>query len=194
MKKIKSISKYFFLISRFFLFSIRALYYKSSFYNKKISDNRPSKFYYKPSLHIINSLISFDKKKIKIENYSLNSLWKPNSKNKLEFQNLHNFLWLTFLDIRTNKNSVQNIIENWIDNNNDFDEETWKLNILSKRLIAWISNSNLTLDVSSKNYKEKFISSLIKQTNHLSINIDNLKDNENKLICCSLLILVGLVF
>jgi len=194
MQKIKSISEYFFLIFKFFLFKLKILYFKSNFYNKKISNNLPSKFDYKPSLHIINSLTSFNKKKIKIESYTLNSLWKLSSKNKSEFQNLHNFLWLTLLDIKTNKASAQTIIENWIDNNNDFDEETWKLDILSKRLIAWISNSNLTIDESSPKYKEKFILSITKQANHLSINIDSSEDDENKLICCSSLILVGLTF
>ena len=194
MQKIKSISEYFFLIFKFFLFKLKILYFKSNFYNKKISNNLPSKFNYKPSLHIINSLTSFNKKKIKIENYSLNSLWKLSSKNKLEFQNLHNFLWLTFLDIKTNKVSAQTIIENWIDNNYDFNEETWKLDILSKRLIAWISNANLTLDESGLKYKEKFILSITKQANHLSMNIVSLEDDANKLTCCSSLILVGLVF
>ena len=194
MQKIKSISEYFFLICKFFLFKLKIFYFTSNFYNKKISNNLPSKFNYRPSLHIINSLTSFNKKKIKIESYSLNSLWKLSSKNKLEFQNLHNFLWLTFLDIKTNKAPAQTIIENWIDNNNDFNEETWKLDILSKRLIAWISNANLTLDESGLKYKEKFILSITKQANHLSMNIVSLEDDENKLTCCSSLILVGLAF
>ena len=83
MQKIKSISEYFFLICNFFLFKLKIYYFKSNYYNKKISNNLPSKFNYKPSLHIINSLTSFSKKKIKVESYSLNSLWKLNSKNKL---------------------------------------------------------------------------------------------------------------
>ena len=82
MQKIKSISEYFFLIFKFFLFKLKILYFKSNFYNKKISNNFPSKFDYKPGLHIINSLTSFNKKKIKIESYTLNSLWKLSSKNK----------------------------------------------------------------------------------------------------------------
>ena len=194
MKKLKSISGYFFFFFNIFLVKLKTSYFKTVFYNTKISKNLPSRFNYKPSLHIINSLMSFDKKRIKIHNLSLNSIWKVDDKNSLEFQNLHNFLWLTVLDIKTNKASTQTIIENWIDNNNDFNEETWKLDILSKRLIAWISNSNLTLDESRLKYKEKFILSITKQTNHLSINIDSLEDDENKLTCCSSLILVGLAF
>ncbi len=194
MQKIKSISEYFLLICKSFLFELKIFYFKSNFYNKKISNNLSSKLDYKPSLHIINSITHFNKKKIKIESYSLNSLWKLSSKNKLEFKNLHNFLWLTFLDIKTNKTSAQNIIENWIDKNNNFNEETWKLDILCKRLIAWISNSNLTIDGCSLKYKEKFISNITKQANHLAINIDSLENDESKLTCCSSLILVGLTF
>ena len=194
MQKIKSIGEYFFSIYKLLLLGFKTSYFKSSFYNKKISINLPSKFNYKPRLYIINSLISFGKKKIKVEDYSLNTLWKLNSKNKLEFQNLHSFLWLSFLDLKTNKMSIQNIIENWIDNNFNFTEKTWNLELISKRIISWISNLNLTFDNSKPNYKEKFILSIIKQINHLSKNIENIEDEENKLICCSSLILVGLTF
>ena len=31
-------------------------------------------------------------------------------------------------------------------NNQNFNKQTWKLDILSKRIIAWISNLNLTLN------------------------------------------------
>ena len=148
MQKIKSIGKYFFSIYKVLLPKLKIAYFKTEFYNNKISKNLPSKFNYKPRLHIINSLISFKKKKIKIENFSLNSLWKLSSKNKLEFQNLHNFLWLISLDIKTNKTSTQTIIENWIDNYCNFNKETWQVDITSKRLISWISNSNLTIDES----------------------------------------------
>ena len=106
MQKIKSIGEYFFSIYKLLLLGFKTSYFKSSFYNKKISINLPSKFNYKPRLYIINSLISFGKKKIKVEDYSLNTLWKLNSKNKLEFQNLHSFLWLSFLDLKTNKMSI----------------------------------------------------------------------------------------
>ena len=132
MKKIKSISEYFFSIYLFLLYKLKISYFKSKYYNKKISNNLLLKFQYKPSLHIINSLTSFNKRKIKIENFSLNSLWETSSKNILEFENLHNFLWLASLDIKTTKSTTQAIIENWIDGNFNFNEETWRLDILSK--------------------------------------------------------------
>ena len=194
MKKIKSISEYFFSIYLFLLYKLKISYFKSKYYNKKISNNLLLKFQYKPSLHIINSLTSFNKRKIRIENFSLNSLWETSSKNILEFENLHNFLWLASLDIKTTKSTTQAIIENWIDGNFNFNEETWRLDILSKRLISWISNSNITLDESDIRYKEKFFASIMKQNNHLSKNVGSLDDGESKLICCSTLVLVGLSF
>ena len=71
MFKIKSISKYFFSTVNLSLDKLRNSYFKTNFYNQKISKNIPSKYIYKPSPHIINCLVSFKKKKIKIENLHL---------------------------------------------------------------------------------------------------------------------------
>ena len=194
MHKIKSIGKYFFSLIELSFDRLKNLYFKTNFYNKKISSNIPNKYNYRPSQHIINCLIAFNRKKFRIDQLSLNSIWQTNSKNSDEFKNLHNFLWLLTLDIKTSKLVTQNIIENWIDNNKIFNEETWKIDILSKRIIAWISNTNLTLDESNKNYKVKFILSTVKQINHLFKIINNEKNYENKILGCSALILIGLVF
>ena len=190
----KSISQYFFPFYDLFYHKLKNFYFKSNFYNRKISKNIPSKFIYKPSPHIINCLILYDKKKIKVDNFSLNSIWQVKSNNKIEFEKLHEFLWLNTLDIKTSKITTQNIIENWIENNNIYNQKTWKTDILSKRVIAWISNTNLTLDTSNIIYRNKFILSIIKQTNHLLRNINNEKNYENKIIGCASLILIGLVF
>tara|TARA_Y100001949_G_scaffold44066_1_gene36217 strand:+ start:691 stop:2313 length:1623 start_codon:yes stop_codon:yes gene_type:complete len=193
MFKIKSISKYFFSIFNLSLDKLRNSYFKTSFYNQKISKEIPSKYIYKPSPHIINCLVFFKKKK-KIENLHLSSIWKIDSNNQLEFKNLHNFLWLNTLDIKTSRVVTHNIIEDWIENNINFNEQTWKTEILSKRIIAWISNTNLTLESSNPNYRKKFNFCIIKQINHLFNNINNEKNYEIKIIGCASLILIGLVF
>ena len=41
------------------------------------------------------------------------------------------------------------------------------MEITARRIIAWSSNTDITLDGSSKLYKEKFFLSLIKQSNFL---------------------------
>ena len=65
---------------------------------------------------------------------------------------------------------------------------------MSKRIIAWISNTNLTLESSNPNYRKKFNFCIIKQINHLFNNINNEKNYETKIIGCASLILIGLVF
>ena len=107
MKKIKSISKYFFYTYHFFLLKLKNYYFKSNLYNKKISDSSDFKFNYKPSLYIINSLTLSNKKKIKIESFSLNSVWQLSSKKKLEFENLQNILWISSLELKTTKSYVK---------------------------------------------------------------------------------------
>ena len=194
MFKIKSISKYFYSFFNSLINNLKYSYFKTNYYNKKISRKVPARYVYKPSPHIINSLISLKKKKIKIENLSLNSIWDVNSKNFSEFETLHNFLWINTLDIKTSKIATHNIIENWIENNNIFNQQTWKLDILSKRIISWLSNTNLTLEVSNLSYKSKFNLSIVKQANHLFKNINKEKNHEKQLIGCAALILIGLIF
>ena len=50
------------------------------------------------------------------------------------------------------------------------------MEITAKRIIAWSSNTDITLANSDKIYKEKFFLSLIKQSNFLSKNLNNLLD------------------
>ena len=48
---------------------------------------------------------------------------------------------------------IQNIISNWIDENDKYKQHIWDLDILSKRIIAWISNSKLTYENSENSSK-----------------------------------------
>jgi uncharacterized heparinase superfamily protein len=65
---------------------------------------------------------------------------------------------------------------------------------LSKRIIAWSSNADITLEDSDKEYKEKFFLSIIKQSNFLINNLNSLFYDSKKIICCSAIILSGMVF
>jgi len=193
MEIIKSIAKYFFLIYQITKFNLKVTYFKTNFYNRKISKEKLDKFIYKPSPHILSSLLSFNKK-IKIENLAVNSIWDLDSKKNSEFRKLHSFFWLLVLDMKTEKKIAQSIIENWIDKNKNFNQATWKLDILSKRLIAWLSYTYLSFEDSNIKYKEKLILNITKQTNHLLNNINILESNTEKLLCNLALILVGIVF
>ena len=54
---------------------IRSLYLRSNIYNRKITPSIISSLEYHPSPNLLDSLIKYDKKKINIENYSLNKIW-----------------------------------------------------------------------------------------------------------------------
>ena len=78
---------------------IRHFYLNSNLYNKKITPSSIELIEYQPSPSLLDGLIKYDKKRINIENYSLNKIWdNPNLKEK-DQQNLNSFFWLFSLDL-----------------------------------------------------------------------------------------------
>jgi len=129
-----------------------------------------------------------------ITNTSSELLWKSNIKNKQEFENLHNFLWLNKIDRKNSKALAKKIIETWINTFFNYHPNAWEMEITAKRIIAWSSNTDITLENSDVNYKKKIFISLIKQSNFLLKNFKNLFYNPTKIICCSAIILSGMIF
>jgi len=107
---------------------------------------------------------------------------------------LHSFFWLFSLDLKSSKTSVQSIILNWINTNYNYNSKSWEIDVLSKRIIAWISYSKLTYEDSDQEYKEKFNSLIKKQVNHLINEIQRSKSIDDKMISCSAIILAGLSY
>ena len=83
-------------------------------------------------------------------------LWKTEIENKQKFEKLHSFLWLSQLDRKNSKNITKNIIKSWIENFFNFDPQTWEMETTARRIIAWSSNFDLTLENSEREYKKKF--------------------------------------
>ena len=174
---------------------IRKIYLNSPIYNKKISKIDDKIIIYRPSQNILNCLIKFEKKKYNIEDFSLNSVWKESTNlNYKNFKKLHSFFWLFTLDLKSSKKITQNIISNWIEENDKYKQNIWDLDILSKRIIAWISNSKLTYENSETNYKLNFNNLIKKQTNHLINEIKSSKKLDDKIIGSTAIILVGLTY
>ena len=181
----------FFHISLF----LRRIYLNSPIYNKKISRIDDKVIIYKPSQSILGCLIKFDKKKYNIEDFSLNSVWKSSSNLSYKnFRKLHSFFWLFTLDLRSSQKFTQNIIFNWIEENEKYKQEIWDLDVLSKRIIAWISNSKLTYENAEIEYKFKFNNLVKKQTNHLINEIKRSEKLDDKIIGSTAIILVGLAY
>ena len=182
--------QFFFFISNY----IKNFYLNSNIYNNKISKIPNRIIEYKPSPSLLDCLIKYEKKKIKIEDLYLNSVWSNKSLAEKDYKNLHSFFWLFSLDLKSSKKITQSVILNWIEENNNYNKKNWEADILSRRIIAWISNSKLTYENSEDKYKNKFNTIIQKQINHLINEIEKSKLFDDKMIGCAAIILTGLSF
>ncbi len=173
---------------------IRKVYLESSFYNKKISKISSEKLIYKPSPHLLSSLIKYQKQKINVNIISTENLWDNKNINNENFKRLNNFYWFFTLDLKSSKDITQKIISDWINKNHKYNSKSWEFDLTSKRIISWLSNHSLTIDGSSKDYLDIFNGMIQKQTNHLINEINNSKNIHNKMIGCAAIILVGLSY
>jgi len=184
-------------IDNLFIFvkkNIRSLYLNSNTYNKKISSCGNSSLMYKPSPSLLDCIIKYGKKKINIKNYFLNEIWDKQKLNRKDYKNLNSFFWLFSLDLKSSKKDTQNIILQWIEKNYQYNSRSWEVDIVAKRIIAWLSNSSLTYEDSDDNYKEKFNHIIKKQINHLIREIRASELIDDKIIGCSAIILTGLSY
>jgi len=192
MYRLKSIKLYFFSILKLFSLSFRNFYLKTNFYNKKLITFIPERIFYNPSTYLSASLSSTTGDFYKITDTEPKLLWETNVQEKQEFENLHSFLWLTKLDRKNSKTITKNIIASWINTFFNYDPNSWEMEITAKRIIAWSSNTDITLEDSDKIYRAKFFLSLVKQINFLSKNLKNLFYIPSKIICCAAIILSGM--
>ena len=184
-------------INNSFLFlkkNVRSLYLDSNFYNKKISSFNNSSLEYRPRPSLLDCLIKYEKKKINIENYSLNEIWNNQDLKEKDYNNLNSFFWLFSLDLKSSKKDTQNVVLQWIEKNQKYNSKSWKIDIIAKRIIAWISCSNLTYEDGDLSYKEKFNPLVKKQTNHLINEIEKSEWVDDKMIGCAAIILTGLTY
>ena len=184
-------------INQFFFFftnKTRNFYLNSVIYNRKISKINNKSLEYKPSPGLIDCIIKYKKRKNKIEDFYLDSIWENEKIKEKDYEKLHNFFWLFTLDLKSSKKITQSIILNWINSNDKYNSKNWEIDILSKRIIAWISNSKLTYEDSNEDYKKKFNEIVQKQINHLINETERSENFDNKMIGCSAIILAGLSY
>ena len=181
-----------FLLSIFNQF--KKFYLNSNIYNKKISKVDDKELIYKPSPHLLSSLIKYQKKKFKIEDFSLNEIWNDTTLSSKEQKNFNNFYWFFSLDLKSSKFTTQSLISNWIKNNERYNDKSWDFDLTAKRIIAWLSCYNLTCEGGDQDYRKKFNRIIQKQSNHLINEINNSEQIDDKLIGCASIILVGLCY
>ncbi|WP_440681432.1 heparinase II/III family protein [Candidatus Pelagibacter sp. HIMB1623] len=171
----------------------KKIYQNSNFYEKKISKTYDNNFVYKPSPHLLSSIIKYQTKKYKIEDFTIKSIWKSKVSIK-DFNKLNNFFWFFSLDLKSSKKTTQSVISNWINNNQNYNKNSWEFNITAKRIIAWLSNHQLTYEDGDEQYRLLFNHMVQKQANHLLNEIKNITEDEEKIVGCAAIILVGLTY
>ena len=173
---------------------VRNIYLNSNLYEKNISRIHNEELIYKPSPHLLSSLIKYQAKKVNINDIATENIWENENINTKDFKKLNNFYWFFTLDLKSSKNNTQRIIYDWINKNYKYNSKSWEFDLISKRIIAWLSNHNLTIDGCNKDYLKLFNKMIQKQTNHLMNEINSSKKIDDKMIGCAAIILVGLSY
>ena len=173
---------------------IRKIYLNSAIYDKRISSKNLKALTYKPSLKILGSIAKYEKTKNKIEDFETDKIWEVNKLSYKDYKKLNNFFWLFSVDLKSSKKICISIIDKWIESNQKYNDDLWEIDTLSRRIISWITNSQLTYDEGDKIFKEKFNKIIFKQTNHLINEIKRSDNYHDKLIGCSAIILTGISY
>ena len=173
---------------------LRNIYLNSNYYDHKISRNKFNNLVYKPSPHLLSSLIKYQKKKFDVDDISTENLWDNKNIDYKDFRKLNNFYWFFSLDLKSSKKNTQKIVYDWIKKNFRYNSKSWEFNITSKRIIAWLSSHNLTIEEGGNDYQDQFNMMIQKQTNHLINEINISKNLDNIMIGCAAIILVGLCY
>ena len=79
---------------------LRNVYLNSNYYNKKISKINFDILIYKPSPHLLSSLIKYQAKKINVDDISIENLWNNKNIKSEDLKKLNNFYWFFSLDLK----------------------------------------------------------------------------------------------
>ena len=113
MLDLKNVYLYFFSINRLFLRSLKEFFFLSSIYNKSLNSEIPSRIFFHPNPYLLSPLLGRESFTFQISKENINNFWNKSDRNKKK-SNIHNFLWLNLIDRKNEKESVQEIIKDWI--------------------------------------------------------------------------------
>ncbi len=193
MTSVKSIYIYFLSIRKLIIKSIKEFIFTTGFYNKLLNSKIPSRFFFYPNPYLLSPLLNHKDLLIKISNEDVRNFRINFLKNK-EKKSIHNFLWLNLVDRKNEFEIIQKIIEEWIIKYQKYKKDTWSNNLISIRIISWISNADLILKNNQKDFKQLFYKCLMRQITFVKKNLQNISNENKKISAISAIILSGLVF
>ena len=193
MLDLKNVYLYFFSIKKIVLKSLKEFFFLTTFYNKSLNSQTPLRLFFQPNPYLLSPLFNHESFIFKISKESVYNFWNK-SLSVSEKNSIHNFLWLNLVDRKNEKEIIQKIIEDWIDKFNNYKKDVWSENIIPKRVIAWLSNSDIILNNTKKDFERNFLNCLIRQVNFIKKNLNTNTYQTNKISSVSAIILSGLVF
>jgi uncharacterized heparinase superfamily protein len=170
---------------------LREKKFKSSNYNVSLGGIQPHRIYESSNIFLIQDLINHDPIILNSVRKFTTNLWKITNLEENKIKKLHNFCWLPALNIKTEKELSCLIIDQWINNFSNYNEKYWTLDVVTMRLIYWISSYEIIFKNSDLIFRSKVINNIVKQTKHLFKNISLVSSGVDKIKSLAALILVG---
>jgi uncharacterized heparinase superfamily protein len=170
---------------------LREKKFKSSNYNVSLGGIQPHRIYESSNIFLIQDLINHDPIILNSVRKFTTNVWKITNLEEDKTKKLHNFCWLPALNIKTEKELGCLIIDQWINNFSNYNEKYWALDVVTMRLIYWISSYEIIFKNSDLIFRSKVINNIVKQTKHLFKNISLVSSGVDKIRSLAALILVG---
>ena len=156
---------------------IKSLFFKSKLYNYYLLKNNIKEILFTPKDiwpgdPILGDKIVQGHYEIAGEkNYSPdNSLWFIPNKGNYWMKEAHSFTWLRHLKARSGhlaRKHARYLILEWIKTNEKWNENTWEVEVLSRRVSSWLTNIDFLLAEKDEDFSAILKKNLFKQIKHL---------------------------
>ena len=191
MSNLNTFNLYLLSLKKSFQDRLREKKFKSSNYNVSLGGIQPHRIYESSNIFLIQDLINHDPIILNSVRKFTTNLWKITNLEEDKTKKLHNFCWLPALNIKTEKELGCLIVDQWINNFSNYNEKYWTLDVVTMRLIYWISSYEIIFKNSDLIFRSKVINNIVKQTKHLFKNISLVQNGVDKIRSLAALILVG---
>ena len=193
MLSFKTAYFYFLAVKIILLRFLKNIYFSTDYYNNLLKTKLPEQLYFYPNPLLLSSFINQKIFTFKLSKIKIDTFWND-FESKKEEENLNSFFWLNLINRKNDGLIIQQIISIWMKNNIKYKKKNWHNLNISKRILAWILNTDIILNNADKNFKQIFFNSIIIQVNHLKKNLIFESDPVKKIEIISAILLSGLVF
>lgn len=99
-----------------------------------------------------------------------NANWHPKEAGEQWISHIHGFDWirdLRALGGNAGRKSARAMIENWIYNHQNWDEVTWRSDLVGRRLGNWLAGYDFFGESADEDFQDLFLDSVVRQLRHL---------------------------